>query len=247
MYPDDQFSLQGYQLYRKDRAKEGGLIAYFSTTIPSRKLKLPKAYQTLETIAVECYIGRREILFSALHRPPKHSRKNNDPSRPKYQQIVGDEMNDICQWACLQKQCIVIMGDLNMDRLIPERGEGKMLRDLEQVFNLTCLITEPTRVTMHSQTLLDVLLTNTSELFTRCGVYNSEISDHYLIYGQKTDIVCKHKPKTITFRQTKNTDFELFNQDLINAPWHVGDIFNCVDDKYDYWRGLFESVANQHA
>jgi len=42
-------------------------------------------------------------------------------------------MNDLCQWACLQKQCIVIMGDLNMDRLIPNRGERKMLRALEQV------------------------------------------------------------------------------------------------------------------
>ena len=156
-------------------------------------------------------------------------------------------MNDICQWACLQKQCIVILGDLNMDRLTPNRGEGKMLRDLKQVYNLTCLITEPTRVTMHSRTLLDVLLTNTPEMFTRCGVYNPEISDHCLIYGEMTDKVCKHKSKTITFRQTKNTDFQLFNEDLLNAPWHVSDIFTCVDDKYDYWRGLFENIANQHA
>ena len=247
-YPDDQFSLQGYRLYRKDRGKGGGgLIAYFSTAILSKKLKLPKAYKTLEALAVECSIGRREILFLALYRPPKQSRKKKDPRGSKYQQNVEDEMNDICQWACLQKQCVVILGDLNMDRLIPNRGEGKMLRDLEQVCNLTCLITEPTRVTMHSQTLLDVLLTNTPEMFTRCGVYNPEISDHYLIYGEMTDKVCKHKPKTIIFRQTKNTDFELFNEDLINAPWHVSDIFTSVDDKYDYWRGLFESVANQHA
>ena len=62
-----------------------------------------------------------------------------------------------------------------------------------------------------------------------------------------TDEGCKHKPKTITFKQTKNTDFKLCNQDLINEPWHVGNIFTCVDDKYDYWRGLSESVANQHA
>ena len=108
-----------------------------------------------------------------------------------------------CQWACLQKQCVVILGDLNMDRLTANRGEGKILRDLEQVDNLTCLITEPTRVTVHSQTLLDVLLTNTLEMFTRCGVYNPKISDHCLIYGEMTDKVCKHKPKTIAFRQTK--------------------------------------------
>ena len=66
----------------------------------------------------------------------------------------------------------------------------------------------------------------------RClqGVYNPEISDHCLIYGEMTDKVCKHKPKTITFKQTRNTDFEVFNEDLKNAPWHVSDIFTCVDD-----------------
>jgi len=84
-------------------------------------------------------------------------------------------------------------------------------------------------------------------MFTRCGAYNPEISDRYLIYGEMTDKVFKHKPKTITFRQTKNTDFELFNENLTNAPWHVGDIFTCVNYKYDYWRGMRESFANQHA
>lgn len=70
-YPDEQLSLQRYQLYRKDRVKEGGgFIAYFSTTTHSKKLKLPKAFQTLEAIAVECCIGRKEILFLALYRPP---------------------------------------------------------------------------------------------------------------------------------------------------------------------------------
>ncbi|KAL9969750.1 hypothetical protein ACROYT_G022005 [Oculina patagonica] len=92
-----------------------------------------------------------------------------------------------------------------------------------------------------------MLLRNTPELFENCGVYNPEISDHYLIYGQMTEKVCKHKSKTITFRQTKNTDFELLNQELMNAPWQVGDIFASTDDQYDYWKGLFKNVIDQHA
>ena len=232
-------------MYRRDRAKGGGsLIAYFSRVVPSKRLKLPKTYRTLEAIAVECSIGRKEILFLALYRPPKQVRENTGS---KYLQNVEEEMNDICRWACLQTQTIVVFGDLNMDRLNPDRGEGKILRDLEEVYNLSCLITEPTRVTIHSQALLDVLLTNTPELFKNCGVYTPEISDHYLIYGQMTEKVCKHKPKTMTFRQTKNADFELLNQELMNAPWQVGDIFTSTDDQYDYWKGLFEYVVDQHA
>lgn len=66
--------------------------------------------------------------------------------RSKYLRNVEEEVNDLSQWSCLQKQGIVILGDMNMHRLRPGRSEGKMLRDLEEVYNLSSLITEPTRV-----------------------------------------------------------------------------------------------------
>ena len=76
-YPSSQFSLSGYNMFRKDRKKGGGgLIAYFSASIPSRKLVLPKTYKTLEAIAVESKIGRTEVLFLAIYRPPKQSGKD---------------------------------------------------------------------------------------------------------------------------------------------------------------------------
>ena len=50
-----------------------------------------------------------------------------------------------------------------------------------------------------------------------------------------------------TFRQMKNTNFELLNRDLSYAPWHVGHIFTDIDDKYDYWKCLFDSVVDDHA
>ncbi|CAB4025980.1 Hypothetical predicted protein, partial [Paramuricea clavata] len=59
--------------------------------------------------------------------------------------------------------------------------------------------------------------------------------------------VCKYKSKVITFRSLKNIDLEQLNQDLMHAPWHVAGIFNEVDDKYDYWSSLFESLVDRHA
>ena len=42
-YPNDQFKLPGYYMYRRDRKKGGGgLLAYFHSTIPSKELKVPK-------------------------------------------------------------------------------------------------------------------------------------------------------------------------------------------------------------
>ena len=56
----------------KKKKKKGGsgLFAYFSTTLASRKLALPESYKTLEAIAVESKIGRNDVLFLSIYRPP---------------------------------------------------------------------------------------------------------------------------------------------------------------------------------
>ena len=86
----------------------GGLIVYFSSDIPSKKLTLPRAYKTLEAVAVESRIGRTDTVLSAIYRPPRPSRKGRKmPPEDKYLQKVEEEINDICQWASFQKQTIV--------------------------------------------------------------------------------------------------------------------------------------------
>ena len=77
-YPDSQFKLQGYNMFRKDGAKGGGgLRVYISTTIQSRKLILPTTYKTLEAIAVDVKIGRQDILILSIYRPPNSSKKES--------------------------------------------------------------------------------------------------------------------------------------------------------------------------
>ena len=41
-------------------------------------------------------------------------------------------------------------------------------------------------------------------------------------------------------------DFEKF-EDLLEAPWQVREIFDDLEDAYDYWKSLFDSIANEHA
>ena len=65
------------------------------------------------------------------------------------------------------------------------------------------------------------MLTNNPDLFKNCGVCNPEISDHSMIYGEMVEKVKKHTTKTLVYRQTKTTDFDNFNKDLLHAPWHV--------------------------
>ena len=82
-YPKSQFKLQGYNMFRKDRAKGGGcLLVYISTTIPSKKLTLPTTYKTLEAIAVEVKIFRYYQFTDRLIA----LRKKTKPAKPTYKE-----------------------------------------------------------------------------------------------------------------------------------------------------------------
>ena len=123
-YPSSQFNLPGYHIYRKYREKGGcWLIAYFSTMLASRKLALLHSYKTLGAIVVKSKIGRNNVLFLSIYRLPEQKPGNENNS------CIGrveEKMNNICQWVSFQKQTTVIIGDLNMNRLKPNYGGGKI-------------------------------------------------------------------------------------------------------------------------
>lgn len=241
-YSNSQFKLKGYNCYRNDRAKGGGgIMAYFAYTLQTKRLKTNRKYKTVESLVIESKFGRHKVIVVGIYRPPKCVGH-------EYYVRLDEELNDIVSWASLQTQFIIVTaGDLNLDRLNPESREGKMLRDLEDVHSLTCLIDKPTRITETSQTLLDVILTNKPELFRDCGIYDPGISDHALVYGSM-NVNAKYYPnKVISFQSFKNLNVNDYLQDLQSAPWHVADIFDTMDDQYSYWNLLFNSVADEHA
>ena len=121
-YPNSQFSLTGYNMYRKDRKKGGGgIIAFFDFNLPSKELKVMKKYKTLEILAVEARLGNNDVIFLGLYRPPKQSDHQPDPH---YLERVEEELNDVCMWASLKKQTFIVTGDPNLDRLKPDSREG---------------------------------------------------------------------------------------------------------------------------
>ncbi|PFX28601.1 RNA-directed DNA polymerase from mobile element jockey [Stylophora pistillata] len=138
------------------------------------------------------------------------------------------------------------MGDLNLNKLRPGEKEGKILCDLEEVFDLECLIKEPTRITENSSTLLDVILTNQPQVFREGGVYNPEISDDHMVYASLKEKAVQHKNRILKVRSYENLDEEKFKEDLEMAPWQVGEGFESVDEQYEYWEALLNKIVDEH-
>ena len=144
----------------------------------------------------------------------------------EYQLSLENELSHICNWASLQNNSVIVLGDLNLNRLRPETPEGKLSCDLEIEQSLECLITKPTRIetcaTKTTRTLIDVLLTNRPELFQCCGNYDPSLSDHALIYGILKEKVNLNKPKIKNFRTYKNFQNEEFKKHLAVALGTLG-------------------------
>ena len=79
-----------------------------------------------------------------------------------------------------RKELILIVGDLNCDFIKnAANSQTKQLIDLINVFQLTQLIKEPTRITDTTcATLLDVAIVSKLDNICRSGVLHIGISDH---------------------------------------------------------------------
>ena len=92
-----------------------------------------------------------------------------------------------------------------------------------------------------------MLLSNKPGLFKYAGNYYPSLSDHALIYGILKDRVNANKPKIIAFRSYRNFDSEEFKKQLEVAPWHVGEIFDDIDDQVNFHNGLLNNILEEFA
>ena len=108
-------------------------------------------------------------------------------------------------------------------------------------FNLTQIISKPTRVTETSKTTIDLILVNNTHKIVQCDVLDSSISDHNVIFCVVKGGVKKLPPKVFEYRSFKSYEKKAFIRDLEQVPWSV------IDDTVFLWEKLFKDCADQHA
>ena len=74
-------------------------------------------------------------------------------------------------------------------------------------------------VSLITESLIDIILTNEPELFNDCGVYDPELSDHALVFEFLREDVKFQQGKIIKFRLLKGLEAKKYKKDLIQAPW----------------------------
>ena len=141
------------------------------------------------------------------------------------------------------------MGDLNCNLLseVVSNISSHLLYIID-IYGLTQLITEPTRVTQYSSTLIDLCLTNSPDKISKSGVINIGISDHSAVYlTRKFAHLRSNMHKTVEVRQLKNFNEAEFLRDLRMIDWNRVTTHNNPNEMWDFWKHLLASVIDKHA
>ena len=93
-------------------------------------------------------------------------------AKPGWIDLLEEELS-VAQTTGLE---MLIMGDENID--FQTCSNNKWL-NLVQLFDLTQLVKEPTRITRSSSTLIDHVYTTNTETIVECFVPSYSISDHF--------------------------------------------------------------------
>ena len=98
-----------------------------------------------------------------------------------------------------------LLGDLNCNLHDGSNHNSSTLTNILDIYGLSQLISEPTRITPTSSTLIDLCITSSPEKISKAGVAHLGISDHSLVF--MTLKICYERTsshRTIETRAFKN-------------------------------------------
>ena len=191
--------MDNYEIIRKDRytnGRNGGGVCIYVCSNLNYRIRNDLMNENLE------------FLVGTWHRPPNSQRELLNLFKDSIERIDTENSE------------LYLLGDLNCNLLSHDHDTNTSdLVDILDLYDLTQLITEPTRITPLSQTLTDLCITNYPEKISASGVIPLGISDHSLIYIVRKSAYPKLTTKIIkrrNFKHFKKSDFleELSHLDL---------------------------------
>ena len=236
---DNEISIDGYSIVKKNRNRHGGgVLLYVKDGIDYSEIT-ELASEQVESVWRKLMYKKETLMLGVVHRPPS---SNND-----YFNCV---LNQIDHAHSLNEN-IILMGDLNYNYTFDESLSGNPLHQIEVLYNMRQLITSPTRVTLTTSTLIDVLFTNAHNSHVMTGVYDTDLSDHCLIYTvfSKSFVRKERAHKEIKFRNYRNFSPEEFRKELLendsitNTDWPE----HMLSEKWDKFKNVFLTVSNKCA
>lgn len=237
---DSEINVNGFDLYRLDRDRHGGGVAvYIRNQFSSIKIRnlLNDQFESL-WVKVKPNKGKASYV-GVVYRSPSTKRPLENVEH------LCTYLNNCIKTKIPLGSEIFCLGDFNVN-MLDKNALSSKIKELCRSCNLSQLITETTRNTETSSSLIDLILTNSQNIVSQ-GSIHCGISDHNLIYSVSKTYKSKYTPKTIKFRSFKHFDKVKFVFDLANANWLPMYQASTIDSACEHFTSIVTSVANVHA
>ena len=150
-------------------------------------------------------------------------------------------MDDTLSELDLHKIEMFLMGDFNIDTLDKKNDSISKLLHMIKQHGLRQLIKEPTRFSANKNSLIDLLITN-SDIVSKSGVANVNLSDHQMILLTRKKIKIIFKKSDFTGRSYRNYKKENFQLNFQNLSWFEFDNAQTVSEK---WTILLDNIRKE--
>ena len=236
---DELLHMDGFQsIVRKDRNRRGGgVAAYVKNGI---KFKTREDLNSdIESISIELDIKHvKPIIVTIIYRPPHSLVEWFD----RAEKLVSETDSE-------NKECI-LAGDMNCDMLKTRDNDTRHTKRIYGTYHFKRMITEVTRVTSDTRTLIDHIASNKSDRISSGGVISCGISDHDAVFVVRSMRIPKlpGNSRIVTVRKYKKFDLATFRRDLHGIQFdEIRSISSDPSEMWTVWKNLFLEVLNKHA
>lgn len=234
--PSSAVRIDNYAFERKDRKTHGGGIGCYIKEDIKYTRRCDLESETLECMWLELkQRGRPAYFLGVYYRKPDTCIDHFEELEENIERVLTESNN------------VIVMGDFNVN-MLSENNLTARVNDLCNLMNMKQVITEPTRVTPHSRTLIDLVLVSLAFKDIDSGIQSVGLSDHSLVYVILELERTKNKPNVTSFRSFRKFDQEKFRQELLGeCDWDNLINSQNVTKAWDNFKSTFNSICNKHA
>ena len=224
-----------------EKNRQGGGVGLYLANNLDYKDRQNLKFENSETTAllfVEIAIPKgKNIIMGVIYRAPDNNLTT----------FIND-FNEVLNKITKENNICYLMGDFNVN-LMNYQTKNLTGEFLDSIYsNLSCpLINRPTRITAHSATLIDNIITSNIDADNTNGLLFTGISDHlpiFLIWFDD-DFNNKHEKDVFYFRDKNENNVNKFNEMIATFDWAE---INSLDDQtvaYSKFTKEFSRIFNE--
>jgi len=235
-FDSNLLAIDGYNFYHIPRPTRGGGLAFYLKQSFNFSIIYEEISESIEQLWFKFTLRGKFFSVGVIYRPGSNITDFLDRFEESLTGIVplSDE--------------VFILGDFNINAFNFISPAYSRLTSILDSLNLIQLITEPTRVTAFSATLIDLIITCADARVGSSGVRAvHDVADHSLVFCSY--LLENYIPVSLerTFRDYSLLDYNEFLYDLRAIPWFL--LYEIVDvnDKLTFFNDSINMLFDVHA